>query len=463
MSQYDVLIIGAGFSGLAAGIRAALFDKRVCILEKHYAYGGLNSYYRLGGREFDVGLHALTNFAPRSKPDRPINKILRQLRLSREEWELCEQSTSEIRFPGRTLRFSNDTALLCDEVSRAFPAESDRFQSFVRELDDYDELLADRPPRSARRVLGECFHDPLLIEMLLCPVMYYGCADEDDMDFDSFVILFRSIFLEGLARPRGGIRTVLKSLVRRFRSGAGELRMQCGVKRLHVEGQSVDRVELENGDMLTADVVLSSVGRRETLSLCRDAGGVPREPVREGRLSFVESILVLDTPPARLGFDSAIGFFNDAGEFDYHRPLELVDLRSGVISSPNNYGDHDDLPEGIWRLTWLANHERWTNLDESSYAAAKAELRARVIERAEQFMSGAGDRIVFMDMFTPRTIQNFTGHLGGAVYGSPDKVRDGRTHLKNLFLCGTDQGLVGIIGAMSSGILMANRHALAVL
>jgi hypothetical protein len=42
----------------------------------------------------------------------------------------------------------------------------------------------------------------------------------------------------------------------------------------------------------------------------------------------------------------------------------------------------------------------------------------------------------------------------------PDKQLDGTTHLKNLFLCGTDQGFVGIIGAIVSGISIANMHCL---
>ena len=64
------------------------------------------------------------------------------------------------------------------------------------------------------------------------------------------------------------------------------------------------------------------------------------------------------------------------------------------------------------------------------------------------------------DMFTPTTIRRFTGHDNGAVYGAPEKRYDGRTHLKNLFICGTDQGFVGIIGSIVSGIAMANRHVL---
>ena len=42
-------------SGLAAGIRLAYFGKRVCILERHYAFGGLNSYYKLVGESSTSG------------------------------------------------------------------------------------------------------------------------------------------------------------------------------------------------------------------------------------------------------------------------------------------------------------------------------------------------------------------------------------------------------------------------
>ena len=51
-------------------------------------------------------------------------------------------------------------------------------------------------------------------------------------------------------------------------------------------------------------------------------------------------------------------------------------------------------------------------------------------------------------------------HLNGAVYGSPEKIKDGRMPVKNLFICGTDQGFLGIIGATLSGISMANLHVL---
>ena len=68
--------------------------------------------------------------------------------------------------------------------------------------------------------------------------------------------------------------------------------------------------------------------------------------------------------------------------------------------------------------------------------------------------------IIYKDVFTPKTVKKFTGHLGGAVYGSPDKRKDGTTPLKDLYICGTDQGFLGIVGSMLSGISMANLHVL---
>ena len=63
-------------------------------------------------------------------------------------------------------------------------------------------------------------------------------------------------------------------------------------------------------------------------------------------------------------------------------------------------------------------------------------------------------------MFTPTTVLHYTGHFKGAIYGSPVKNPGRRTALSNLFVCGTDQGMLGIVGSMLSGISMANQHIL---
>ena len=457
--HYDVVIIGAGMSGLAAGIRLAYFDKRVCIVERHYAYGGLNSYYTLGGRKFDVGLHAVSNFVPPGVRNTPLPKLLRQLRIDRDEFDLRPQGFSEVRFPSHRLRFTNDVERLIQEVAEQFPRQIDNFHRLIEAVRAYDDRRLDAPYESTRAALGGFLDDPLLIEMLLCPIMYYGSAEEHDMDFLQFVIMFKAIFLEGFARPPGGVRTIIKTLVKHFRACGGKLKMRCGVDGLDTDGERVTGVRLETGEILTADAVLSSAGSCETMRLC-GADAVDRDPSTPGRLSFVESIAVLDRPPADLGHRATIVFFNDAEKFTYAEPDGLVDLRSGVVCCPNNYDGHEAMEENLFRVTWMANHGLWTGLDDDAYAAAKLDCKLSFLKQAESYAPGLGDHVVATDMFTPRTIERFTGHINGAVYGSPQKHRDGRTHLKNLFLCGTDQGYVGIIGAMLSGIMMANNHVL---
>ncbi len=453
-------------SGLAAGIRLALFDKNVIILERHNVSGGLNSFYSFDGRKFDVGLHAVTNYVSPGVKGTPLVKLFRQLRIERESFGLCEQKGSKVAFPGVELCFNNDFTLFESEVARAFPKQIDNFRKLMRIIYDYDELSLEAVELSTLKILDEHITDPLLRDMILCPVMLYGNAQETDMEFGQFVIMFKAIFCEGFARPFDGVRRIIRALHDKYRSLGGKRKMKCGVKRILTEGGKIKELQLDNGDLITADHVLSSIGSVETMRLCN---GQPKNDLASevGRLSFVETITILDVQPRELDWDDTIIFFNDSERFDYRRPEDLVDPRSGVICFPNNYryDDGQELPEGVFRVTAMANFDRWTSLPEDEYKAQKELWYDRLAEQAMRFLPPLKghtlkDLTQYLDMFTPRTIKYYTGHLAGAVYGAPHKVKDGRTHVDNLYICGTDQGFLGVIGAMMSGISMANYHIL---
>ena len=465
--HFDAVIIGAGMSGLAAGIRLAQFDKKVLIVERHNAPGGLNSFYSIGGRKFDVGLHALTNFVRPGVKGTALGKLLKQLRIRREELQLAEQKGSRIAFPSESLGFGNDFGYLESEVARAFPRSIDGFRKLVTSIPSLNDPDLYTRNESARSVLEHTISDPLLIEMLLCPIMYYGSATEHDLDFGQFAILFRSIFLEGFARPREGIRPIIRLLLDKYRSLGGKRKMKCGVARIHVRSGRVHALEFDSGESVTADHVLSSAGLVETMRLCDDQ---PPDVGAEwvGRLSFVETISVLDCQPKDLGWEDTITFFSTTDQLHYQQPEVPVDLRSGTICFPNNYdyGEAGELPEGMLRVTALANYEAWTRSDDVVYRDMKALYFQEVKDMALSVLPSVSGEVmdghtVFTDMFTPRTLKRFTGHLRGAIYGSTNKMRNGNTHLNNLYLCGTDQGLLGITGALLSGITVANTRILA--
>jgi phytoene dehydrogenase-like protein len=457
--DYDVLIIGAGMSGLAAGIRLAYYGKKVCIVEKHYRVGGLNSFYNRGGHKLDVGLHAMTNYVPKNMKLRPLPKLLRQLKLKAEDFALCPQRMSVIKFPNKTLRFNNDFDFFVQEVVDNFPGQADNFQKLLKTIFEYDELNLYAKPISAREVVSSIISNPVLSDMILCPLMFYGNAQENDMEFGQFVIMFKSIFCEGFARPQAGVRQILDVLVKKYKACGGELKMRCAVTSLKCTNGKVQSILLENGEVLTADRILSSAGYVETTKLLTDYDS-SKFNCHVGQLSFVEFILILSKEPAEMGYNTTITFYNNSDRFDYRKPDELVDVSSGVICCPNNFQFENPLPEGMIRITNLANFDLWNRLGEEEYKAQKAAWLETTLKEVVKFVPDFRDSIIFTDIFTPKTIHKFTGRINGAVYGTPNKTKTGRTRLDNLFICGTDQGFLGIVGAMLSGISMANLHVL---
>lgn len=474
--KFDAIVVGAGMSGLAAGIRLAHFGKRVAIVEKHQLWGGLNSFYGQGGRRFDVGLHALTNYVPRGTKGAPLTRLLRALRLKHEELQLVPQRHSEILFPSCRLVFDNDFERLRENVATHFPADADGFGRLAAAVREESVRLDDGPPLLAREVLPEYIRDPLLIEMLLLPVLYYGSPREEDIEWDQFRILFQSIYLEGLARPIGGIRPLLNTLIRKLRSLGAELMLGNGVRRFHVENGAVRGVLLEDGRELESNCVLSSAGYVESMALV-DPGQRVRIPAQErGQLSFLETLCVLDKPAHAFGYEAVATFFCTEERLSYRVPATAVDLRSGLISSPDNFLGSTSGDEGMLRATLLAKPSHWFDLEQAQYAEQKEACSTAAIDLAARLTvpgsagsdstraaEGAPDwrrHILQRDSFTPRTIRHYTSRRNGAVYGSTKKRHDGRTDIEGLFLCGTDQGYLGVIGAMTSGILMANAHAL---
>ncbi len=459
MAEFQLVIIGAGLSGLAAGIRSARFGQKTLIVEQHTLPGGLNSYYRRQGFLLETGLHAMTNFAPRSEKHAPLNRLFRQLKLSRKSFITREQFGSEIIFPDRSLKFSNDLELLCTEIASSFPACIDSFQALVQEVERYDPFV-EASWKSTRQFLQERLSDPLLIDMLLLPLMVYGNAEEHDMDLGQFAIMFRALFLEGFFRPEHTIRELLSMLTSQYEKFEGALRFKAPVTKILRAGGRVAGIRLANGEEITADAVLSTIGIPGTARI----SGWPLDQKKYiGRMSFMETITMvphasLDSPRC----SQTILFYNHNNVLSYRRPQAPIDASWGVICFPDNFEGlpiDTDVPLQV-RITNAANYELWKQAGSSQYRQLKEEAGRKSAEAAGKIIGNYRQDVVYHDSFTPMTIERYTSKLEGAVYGSPIKIKSGATPWENLFIAGTDQGYLGIVGAMLSGVTIVNQHLL---
>lgn len=455
--NYDAVIIGAGMSGMAAAIRLAMFDKKVLLLEKHSISGGLNSYYRRAKRDFDVGLHALTNFAGPKEKNKPLKKLLKQLRISYEQFELSEQSFSKIHFPDHQLNFTNDILFLENQIAENFPNDIDGFKKLVDYIQNYNEVDLNAKYSPAKEVIATYIKSDTLREMIICPLLIYGSAWEHDMDFSQFAIMFKAIYLEGFSRPKGGVRTIINILLKRLEEVGAEVRFRTGVQEISTKNNEVTSLTTTKGEVINTKLIISSAGYPETLSLLEKK---PSKSPQVGKMSFVESILITNKKPKDYNQEATIIFYNNRAKYHYHMPNSLIDNQSGVLCFPNNFID-DDYNEGVLRLTLMANYEKWSALNKKEYLLEKSIALKETETIFGKFLNGFSQNdVTFSDTFSPTTVKKYTGHHGGCVYGSPDKSRDGSTEINGLVLCGTDQGFLGIIGSALSGISMANLYGL---
>ena len=467
-NKFDTIIIGAGMSGLAAAIRLSMYDKKVLVLESHSIPGGLNSYYSRGKRKFDVGLHALTNFVSKETKGKPLNKLLKQLRIPYEDLKLSEQSYSKVKFPDHELSFNNNIETLIQSIQKEFPSEIDGFIKLIEHIKNFNEVSLTNETFMAKDVVRTFIKNQSLLEMIFCPLLIYGSAWENDMDFSQFAIMFKSIFLEGFARPEDGVRTIINLLLKKFDenkiSSGSEIRYKSKVTKILSENNKIVGVEINGNEIISCSSILSSMGLPETYALTN-----LKEKIlpQVGNLSFCEAILITDKKPKELGIDSTIIFYNNRPKYLYQKPDTYFDTESAVVCFPNNfnYGNsfQDDYQEGVLRLTHIANYQLWNELKQKSkndYNSKKDEI----LINAQRILSECGlssqYQINFKDIFTPTSIERYTSHFHGTVYGSIDKTRDGKTAIEGLYICGTDQGFLGIVGSMLSGISMANLHVL---
>jgi len=461
--KYDVIVAGAGMAGIACALRLDYLGLKVALLEKHSVIGGLNSFYqrvkknelgeRIGIRKFDVGLHALTNFARKGEKRKPLLKILRQLRIRYDDLCLKEQSFSQSWVGEKKLNFSNDFSLLQAQVADNFPEHVQEFSELVNLVKKSEDLnLEESEFVSAKKFLQSKISNKDLVELILFPTLCYGSAWENDMDLSQFNILFRSLYLEGFSRPLGGIRTIFNILKKKLNDSQIDVFMKTGVEKiLKEDGHCVVKAA---GQDFKANQVFSSLGLVETQELI--TGESRKEDI--GKMTFVEVQLFFKDQVKEKGIPTVL-FYSENENVKYEGPKTCFDKKSAIICFPNNYEEYEE-DEGIVRLTFMANFESWKKLDKKSYEAQKKEVELYALSLVKKLFPQIQQKTTYTDTFTPLTISKFTSHKKGTVYGSPNKKKNGKFGHSKISLIGTDQGFLGVTGSMLSGISLANKYAM---
>lgn len=457
-SSYDVIVIGAGISGLIAAAYLARDGAKVCVLESNHQPGGLMAGIRRKGFHFDVGDQSF-------EQGNILFPLLKQLGIYDDlhflrAWYRLKTPNIDVKIKG--------PADLPSAFANAFPAHAEATHRFFNELHhDLDHLRPllreDHNPIlhegwSSLLASGRLGSDVLRNVPRLWRLLHTrGSARAADFyepgteiyDFfqrmgyrhmSLFVWLgFMHSWWNDYWYPVGGIQTMLNRLEQRVCELGGQLFYKRAVTRLLVEGQQrlrVTGVETAKGDTIRAPHVIYTGDMKSLykylLPAHRSLDEIARRIVAGSLSEALTSVyLGVDIPPEIIRDCLQTHHTFYFPDYNIHDPHELdgSDLHSRAwveISSPSIDPENTQLaPPGqssivvqtMVRAAWQHRWETQGAPDKRAYRALKQQVIREMVATLGHLLPGVEDRIVYADVGSALSASRFTHNSAGATAG----------------------------------------------
>ena len=483
MSDYDVVIIGAGNGGLTAALSLVREHINVLLLERHNVPGGCATSFVRGRFEFEVALHQLSGLGTPDMPG-PLRELLGELGVM-DKVEFVEEDTLyRALIPGKLdLILRADRAEAVGALKQAFPEEKDALDRFFDFLYEFcNQMIAGfwlRDPELSRAkyplyfeyalkpsqdILYEYFHDPLLKAVLGMYWGYTGLPPKYLAFSDLAIMLFAYIEFKPY-HIKGGSQALSNALLDSFIEAGGHARFNCGVEKIMMTEGRVRGVITEKGEEITTDHIISNAS---TIITYFDLIG--REHVPAGQIRALGSgstgpsafciYAGLDCEPQDIGIEVSTTFVGNSHNADRQYALsKTLEPPEAVGFTCYDVADPDFSPPGASQivLVTLQFIDPWLAVPPTRYTDTKYRYAGYMLNRVDQVHPGLLDAVEEIEVSTPLTHMRYLGHPGGAIYGFEQFAKDSnmfvspKSPIQGLFFAGAWAGSGGFQPTLMSG------------
>ena len=518
-TAYDAIVIGGGHNGLVAAARLARDHGRVLVLEARDRLGGaaatseivpdyrapavahlIEGFPRKIEKQLKLAKYGL-RYAARDVPAVALDREGDHILLPRNR---KEYATFKKRLPKDAEAYRDRVALLRAQAELIAPllgeappplGDPAALKKFLRtivlraEWQGHAALrkLMHTAPESIGDRLDAEFESPLLKGVLAFDATLGG-GEGPYAPGTSFRAVWREAIRmqgQGARQPAGGTGALADALAAAVEARQGEIRLGARAVRIVVEGDAVAGVELFDGTVLHAPLVVSALNPRVTMLGLLGAARLETEAASELRFAAplgctAKINLALETIPVFSGLEPGLHGARLIVSPSLHELDEaFAECRDGGFASEPvmeilvpSLADPSLAPEGHHILSIVVHNIPFDV--EGGWETKREVLVQKVVRTVDAYAPGIANAMIAGEILTPGDIERKYGLAGGdwhqgdlrldRLFGFRPSPSFGRyeTPVPGLYLCGAGShpggGITGLPGWLAAGAIEARKE-----